>query len=193
MVSLGVITLIPLAFLVTPHDVSIAYAQGNFSSLNPYLIKNQSNQTLGPPIYTETTKSTNTRVLSIDPVPTVEVSYVGNSTMNRSTTQTIGTIVDKMGADGAVYSQGQAIILNENGQVFTYKTESKGYYNPDGSFTDNGVMMFDIPFQDSKESGSSSSNATSTNSTMNINNIFGIYKKTVDPLGKGFTKVWKWD
>jgi hypothetical protein len=165
------------------------------SSSNLHLLNDdvtQSNMTLGTPIYVESTKSTNTRVLSVDPIPTVEVSYVGNSTVDGSPTQTIGTIVDKMGADGAVHSKGQAIILNANGQVITYKIESKGYYNPDGSFTDNGIMTFSIPFQGSSENGTSSNNTSTINTALELNKVFGIYKKTVDPMGNGFTKVWKW-
>ena len=35
---------------------------------------------LGSTFYTENTKSTNIKVLSIDPIPTVEVTYTGNRT-----------------------------------------------------------------------------------------------------------------
>lgn len=186
------ISLLVITLIVTSNDLSTVNAQSNSSSVNPHLVMSDTNQTLGSPIYIETTQSTNMRVLSVDPIPTVEVSYVGNSTINGSPTQTIGTIVDKMGADGAVHSKGQAIILSANGKVLTYKLESKGYYNPDGSFTDNGVMTFSVPFQGSNKNGTIYNNPSSTNSTMEITNMFGIYKKTVDPMGNGFTKVWKW-
>lgn len=194
-VSLVGITIFIFSSIVSSNGLSTVTAQSNLSSLNPHLFNSDialDNLTLGAPIYIESTKSTNTRVLSVDPIPSVEVSYIGNSTIDGSPTQTIGTIVDKMGADGAVHSKGQAIILNSNGQVLTYKIESKGYYNPDGSFTDNGVMTFSIPFHGSMENVTNSKNASSINSITEINNMFGIYKKTVDPMGNGFTKVWKW-
>ena len=147
---------------------------------------------LGSPFYTENTKSTNTKVTSIDPIPTVEVTYTGNSTIGEAPTQTIGTIVDKMNTDGTVSSKGQAIILTASGQVITYRSESVGTYNPDGSFSDSGVMVFHVPFKmNSSNSTGLSSNSTDTLSTQ-FDNLFGIYKKTVDPEGNGLTKVWKW-
>ena len=147
---------------------------------------------LGSPFYTENTKSTNIKVSSIDPIPTVEVTYTGNSTIGKAPTQTIGTIVDKMNTDGTVSSKGQAIILTATGQVITYRSESIGNYNPDGSFSDSGVMVFQVPFKMiSANSTGLSFNSTDTLYTQ-FDNLFGIYKKTVDPEGNGLTKVWKW-
>ena len=132
------------------------------------------------------------KCISIDPIPTVEVTYTGNSTMGGAPTQTIGTIVDKMNTDGTVSSKGQAIILTASGQVITYRSESIGTYNPDGSFSDSGVMVFHLPFKmNSTNSTGLSSNSTDTFYTQ-FDNLFGIYKKTVDPEGNGLTKVWKW-
>jgi hypothetical protein len=148
---------------------------------------------LGSPFYTENTKSTNTKVTSIDPIPTVEVTYTGNSTIGEAPTQTIGTIVDKMNTDGTVSSKGQAIILTASGQVITYRSESVGTYDPDGSFSDSGVMIFHVPFKmNSSNSTGLSSNSTDNNLSTQFDNLFGIYKKTVDPEGNGLTKVWKW-
>ena len=145
----------------------------------------------GYPFYTENTKSTNTKVSSIDPIPTVEVTYTGNSTINGSPTQTIGTITDKMNNDGSVSSKGQAIILTSLGQVLTYRSESIGTYNPDGSFSDSGIMVFHIPFK-MNTTNSTDSSSNSTDALYNqFDNLFGIYKKTVDPQGNGLTKVWK--
>lgn len=170
-------------------------AQSNPSSdIRDSILNNAShwNQTLGDPFYLENTKSTNMRVLNVESIPTVEVSYVGNSTINGSPTQTIGTIIDKMDADGAVHSKGQAIILTVNGQVITYKSESKGYYNPDGSFSDNGIMTFSIPFQGDNANNTIYSDISHGDNVSKFNDVFGIYKKTVDPMGNGFTQVWKW-
>jgi hypothetical protein len=147
---------------------------------------------IGDPFYTENTKSTNIKVLSIIPIPSVEVTYTGNSTMGGAPTQTIGTTVDKMNTDGTVSSKGQAIILTASGQVITYRSESIGTYNPDGSFSNNGVMVFHLPFKTNSTSyAGMSSNSTDTIYTQ-FDNLFGIYKKTVDPEGNGLTKVWKW-
>jgi len=139
------------------------------------------------------------RVLNVDNLPSVEVSYNGNSTINGSPSQTIGTIVDEMGAEGAVHSNGQAIILTATGQVITYKSQSVGYYNPDGSFSDSGIILFSLPFYSSTNTlNSNNNNLTNSQSSMGtndyseFNNVLGIYKKTVDPLGNGLTKVWKW-
>jgi hypothetical protein len=155
-------------------------------------INNDFSEGLGSPFYSENTKSTNIKVSSIDPIPTVEVTYTGNSTIDGAPTQTIGTIVDKMNNDGTVSSKGQAIILTASGQVITYRSESIGNYNPDGSFSDSGIMVFQLPFK----TNSATSTSLSSNSTDSLNaqfdNLFGIYKKTVDPEGNGLTKVWKW-
>ena len=160
-------------------------SNSNLSTMDDYDI-------LGSPFYTENTKSTNIKVSSIDPIPTVEVTYTGNSTIGGAPTQTIGTIVDKMNNDGTVSSKGQAIILTASGQVITYRSESIGNYNPDGSFSDSGIMVFHLPFKmNSANSTSLSSNSTDSLYTQ-FDNLFGIYKKTVDPEGNGLTKVWKW-
>jgi hypothetical protein len=182
---------------------SAVYAQTNNSSSTldgssvqeKALTKSASSieENIGQPFYVENTKSTSMRVLSVDSLPSVEVSYVGNSTINGSPTQTIGTIVDKMGSEGAVHSKGQAIILTATGQVITYKSESVGYYNPDGSFSDSGIIQFGLPFQGSNNSNNATAlSELSDDSFEEFNNVLGIYKKTVDPLGNGFTKVWKW-
>jgi hypothetical protein len=153
-------------------------------------------ETLGQPFYVENTKSTYMRVLNVDNLPSVEVSYNGNSTISGSPTQTIGTVVDKMGSDGAVHSNGQAIILTATGQVITYKSQSIGYYNPDGSFSDSGIIMFSLPYHGSVNTSgnlTSSQGNLGENDYSEFNNVLGIYKKTVDPFGNGLTKVWKWD
>ncbi|VFJ12931.1 hypothetical protein [Candidatus Nitrosocosmicus franklandus] len=182
--------------------VSNAYAQETNTTTvsTPMSIQgNESNnissitENIGQPFYVENTKSTNMRVLNVENVPTVEVTYIGNSTINGSPTQTIGTIIDKMGSDGAVHSKGQAIILTATGQVITYKSESIGYYNPDGSFSDSGIMEFGLPFGGSNGSNSTLQDAGSADKSYSeFKNVLGIYKKTVDPLGNGITKVWKW-
>jgi hypothetical protein len=187
------ICITPILFLTIESNfiLSFALAQPSImSSENP--VNNYTNNGLGVPTYVETTKSTNIRVTNIDPIPTVEVTYNGNSTIGGSPTQTIGTIIDKMNTDGTVSSNGQAIILTASGQVITYRSESIGTYNPDGSFSDSGAMVFQLPFKmNSTNSTGSSSNSTDSLYTQ-FDNLFGIYKKTVDPEGNGLTKVWKW-
>ncbi len=175
--------------------VSFTFAQTgslHANSSNSNLLTMNNENVIGEPFYTENTKSTNIKVLSIDPIPSVEVTYTGNSTMDGAPTQTIGTIVDKMNADGTVSSKGQAIILTASGQVITYRSESIGTYNPDGSFSNSGVMVFHLSLKTNSTSSTGvSSNSTGTNYTQ-FDNLFGIYKKTVDAEGNGLTKVWKW-
>jgi hypothetical protein len=171
------------------------HGQTDLVSMDSSNSKNKSNNFsdgLGAPFYIESTKSTNIKVITIDPIPSVEVTYTGNSSIGGAPTQTIGTTVDKMNTDGTVSSKGQAIILTASGQVITYRSESIGNYNPDGSFSNSGVMVFHLPFKtNSTGSAGVSSNSTDTISTQ-FDNLFGIYKKTVDPEGNGLTKVWKW-
>ena len=195
---LEILNSIILAFLITlgsNSNAHFAIAQIEMTDFNATNIDNMnhiSSGNLDDSFYTENTKSTNIKVSSIDPIPTVEVTYTGNSTIGGAPTQTIGTIVDKMNNDGTVSSKGQAIILTSIGQVITYRSESIGNYNPDGSFSDSGIMVFHMPFQlNSGNSTEESSNSTDTLYTQ-YDNLFGIYKKTVDPEGNGLTKVWKW-
>jgi hypothetical protein len=162
-----------------------------FAQTSNSLIKNNNvtinSYSLGKPVYLENTKSTSTRVLDITLAPTVEVSYMGNGTLGNFITQIIGTTVNKMSSDGAVNTKGQAILTANNGQVITYTTQSRGYYNFDGSFTDSGVMIFNMPFL----SSSNSPNDTHVELS-NFDNMVGIYQKTVDKYGYGLTKVWNW-
>lgn len=143
-------------------------------------------------IYTENTKSTNIRVLSISPLPIVEITYNGNSSINGSPTQTIGTIIDTMEDQGVIHSEGKAIILTETGQIITYRSESVGHYNPDGSFSDSGIIFFNSPYQGAKDNETNSRSNTNNMLNTDFDDVLGIYKKTVDPAGNGFMKVWKW-
>ena len=186
------------SFMILESVSTISFTFGQIGSLqanssNSSLLTMNNENVIGDPFYTENTKSTNIKVLSIDPIPSVEVTYTGNSTMGGAPTQTIGTTVDKMNTDGTVSSKGQAIILTASGQVITYRSESIGNYNPDGSFSNSGVMVFHLPFK----TNSTASTGISLNSTDTIyaqfDNLFGIYKKTVDSEGNGLTKVWKWE
>ena len=144
-ISLASFMLIESDSLVSSTFGQTGPLQTNSSSSN--LLTMNDYDILGSPFYTENTKSTNIKVTSIDPIPTVEVTYTGNSTIGEAPTQTIGTIVDKMNTDGTVSSKGQAIILTASGQVITYRSESIGNYDPDGSFSDSGVMVFHVPFK----------------------------------------------
>ncbi len=188
--SLVSFMMIESASTVSPTFGQTGSLQANSSSSS--LLTMNNDNIIGDPFYTENTKSTNIKVLSIDPIPTVEVTYDGNSTIGGAPTQTIGTIVDKMNTDGTVSSKGQAIILTASGKVITYRSDSIGTYNPDGSFSDSGVMVFHLPFNANATSSTGLySNSTDTIYTQ-FDNLFGIYKKTVDPEGDGLTKVWKW-
>ncbi|MDR4492243.1 MAG: hypothetical protein R2685_15305 [Candidatus Nitrosocosmicus sp.] len=144
------------------------------------------------PFYTENTKSNNLRVLSIDPIPSVEVTYEGNSSIDGSPNHILGTIIDTMGKDGLVHSEGKAIILTPMGEIIAYRTESIGHYNPDGSFSDSGIIFFTIPFSELNNTNKTSQHITGDGSYSVFNNLMGIYKKTVDPSGNGLMKVWKW-
>lgn len=148
---------------------------------------------LTSPFYIENTKSTNLRVLSIDPQPTIEVTYEGNSTINDEPTQTFGTIIDTMNEDGMIYSDGKAMILTSTGKIITYKTQSIGQYNPDGSFSDSGVIFFNLPIHYPENNKTDILSNDFAKSYLGFNNLLGIYKKTVDPLGNGLTTVWKWN
>ena len=70
-----------------------------------------------------------------------------------------------MNNDGTVSSKGQAIILTALGQVITYRSESIGTYNPDGSLSDRGMMVFHLPFK----INSANSTGALSNSTDSLN------------------------
>ena len=185
---------IMIAFESVNHDqFTFSRTTMPLNSSNTAFVGNMNSNNMSDPFYTENTKSTNTKVSSIDPIPTVEVTYIGNSTINGAPTQTIGTITDKMNKDGSVSSKGQAIILTALGQVLTYGSESIGTYNADGSFSDSGIMVFHMPFKMNPTNSTDTSSNTTDPLQTQFDNLFGIYKKTVDPDGNGLTKVWKWN
>jgi hypothetical protein len=194
----------PRAVLAQNTNPQSSSSSNSNSELLDSVTKNSSDieQLLGQPFYIENTKSTNMRVLNVDTLPSVEVSYNGNSTINGSPTQTIGTVVDMMGSEGTVHSEGKAIILTATGQVIAYKSKSIGYYNPDGSFSDSGIILFSMPLVGSTNNNNEKSTKNLTGPQGNsseedtdyseFSNLLGIYKKTIDPVGNGLTKVWKW-
>ena len=187
-----IVTVIPLNPL---NQVIVAQSPVKF----PDLLHNQNAtdsadlRPLEKPFYLEHTQSTNMRVLSIDPDPIVEVSYTGNSSIGGEPSQTFGTIIDKTGPDGSVFSTGKAIIIVGDGQIITYKSESKGNYNPDGSFSDSGIIMFALPFKNSNQLVTSVESNSTNSSQLVFDNTVGIYKKSVDDKGNGLMTAWKWD
>jgi hypothetical protein len=191
-----VITIVFIGASNYDNDIIITFGQVISNSpavenIHHSIMKNNSG-VFNNTFYVESTESTNMRVLSIDPFPVVEVTYIGNSSIGGSPTQTIGTIIDSMADDGLVHSNGQAIVLTGDGQVLTYKTESVGHYKPDGSFYDKGMILFRFPhpsFNIQPEKTEVNFNGTLYKE---FNNLLGFYEKTVDPSGIGYTKVWKW-
>lgn len=154
----------------------------------------ESQEKLGNLFYTENTKSSGMRVIDVNINPAVEISYIGNSTIGNSSTQTIGTVESTMDYDGVIHSNGKAIITSQNGQVITYTSISKGQYNTDGSFSDSGMMIFNLPFQSTSTNTmntSLDSNSTGQNDLSEFDDKVGVYKKTVDRFGNGITEVWE--
>lgn len=156
----------------------------------------ESQETLGNLFYTENTQSSGMRVIDVNINPIVEISYTGNSTIGNSSTQTIGTVESTMDYDGVIHSNGKAIITSQNGQVITYTSISKGQYNADGSFSDSGMMIFNLPFQSlaaaNTTNTATNSNSANQNDLSEFDDKVGVYKKTVDRFGNGITEVWEW-
>lgn len=188
------ILLIPMSELSSQLVLAVGVQKESISVNNQQIIPINSNASSTPtlPFYVENTKSSNIEVMSINPFPEVKVTYKGNSSIDGSPTQTIGTIIDTMDQDGAVHSKGQAIILTAFGEIITYRSESVGYYDSYGSFSDSGVILFSLPFNNSAGNKSDIIKNSDGDIYSKFNNAVGIYKKKVDPQGNGLTTVWKW-
>ncbi|KAA2282091.1 hypothetical protein [Candidatus Nitrosocosmicus sp. SS] len=122
----------------------------------------------------------------------VEVTYTGNSTIEGPSTQTFGTIIGTLDENVVLHFKVKVIILFASGNILTHESESILHHDPDGSFSDSSVIIFESPFESTNSHSILKGTSSVSNSFIHkFNDVFGSYKTTVDPSGNSIPQVQK--
>ena len=133
--------------------------------------------TLGDLIIDGIDRPTVIRVLDANG-PILEKSYIGNATILGNTSATyFGTLTTHPRSEGSTYSEGQAVIMTEDGEMIAHVSQGIGGYDfVTGKIKNHGSTFF------------------STNSTGGLgflNNMVGIWADEIDPVtGIAHAKTW---
>ncbi len=130
---------------------------------------------LGEQIGESKGKRTVRRVLSTDP-PTAEVSFEDSGNMLGVATTGFGTYTSVVRPDGAVYGEGDGVIMTTEGEMITWKGSGLGKFGPGGAISYRGILYYRTPSE----------------KLAHLNNTCGVFEFEVDPSGSTATKIWEW-
>ena len=133
---------------------------------------------LGELIYEHKAKITGNRVLDVDG-PKIETSYSGTGTFKGGAKVIdMGTYTGKAKSSGAVYGEGQGVVMTIDGnEMATWKGSGIGRMNAGGKMSWRGALFYDT---------------TSTGTLSFLNNVVAVFEYEVDEEGNTSAKVWQW-
>ena len=134
---------------------------------------------LGDLISEEKGKITSQRVLDVEGgIPKIEASF--SATGNYRGVETTATITywSTPRPGGAIYGEGQGVIMSKDGQEMAIWT-GQGI----GRFTSPGKIRF---------TGSLFFSTSSTGRLSFLNNLVGVFEYETDESGNTSAKVWEW-
>lgn len=145
---------------------------------NEISLEEMNEANLGKPFYVEHVTPTAIRVVDVNGVPRLEVSYTGLATLNGINVTDFGTYQELRSEKGSFYSEGRGVIRADNSETATYVSHTVGHSTEDGKWVDHGTLIFRAP-TDGKLSF--------------LNNLIAVFKDEA-PKGKSsLVKVWKWE
>ena len=162
-----------------PHGIQIQN-QDAYATTATGNVSTNVNKTLGSPLYEEHTKSTGIRVVDVTHGPKIEISFAGNGTINGTTTVSdIGTIwtIPTSSDYTSLYSEGQGVLMTEQGSMATYTQQASGEITSDGRVLFRGSMFF---------------NSSPSGELAFLDDIIGVYDYESDLAGNAERTVWKW-
>lgn len=129
---------------------------------------------LGDLVFEEKGKVTGRRVLDAS---TMEVSFQTQITVKGVSGTNMGTYTTTMLPDGAMYGQGQGVVMSKDGQVITWKGNGVGRFTAQGKIRYTGALY---------------TNTQSRGSLASLNNSVVVYEHEGDMEGNVATKGWEW-
>ncbi len=134
---------------------------------------------LGDQISEENGKITNQRVLDVvGGEPKIETSF--SATGNYRGVETTATITycGSPRPGGAIYGEGQGVLMSKNGQeMATWTGQGIGRFTAPGKIRFTGSLFF---------------NTSSTGKLAFLNNLVGVFEYETDESGNTSAKVWEW-
>jgi hypothetical protein len=131
---------------------------------------------LGEQIGTGQGKRTARRVVSVDPVMKVEVSFEDMTKMLGFDGMNIGTYTSSTRADGTLDGEGIGVFATLDGQIATWKGIGTGQLKPGGAVSYRGCLTY----------------STTSPKLAKLNSIAGVFEFEVDAAGNTQTKMWEW-
>ena len=132
---------------------------------------------LGDKIGEESGLIIGTKVLSVDPSPTLEVSFQAQGRLLGIETTEIGTYTSRMRADGTIYGEGQGVTMAADGSTATWKGSGVGRATGEGMAASyRGAIYY----------------STQSESLARLNEIAAIYEFEVDAAGAVSAVIWEW-
>ena len=123
-----------------------------------------------------TGKRTARRVLSVQPAPTVEVSFEESGTILGHPMNNMGTYWSGFRPDGSLYGEGQGVVITSEGEMATWKGQGVGKLGPGGAVSYRGSLYFN----------------TSSAKLASLNTMAVAFEYEVDAAGNTKTKGWEW-
>jgi hypothetical protein len=134
---------------------------------------------LGELIEVSRGKTTNERVLDVDP-PKVVTSFKMERNFKGTLCTEIGSYTAVLGEGGILQGEGYGIITPKDGQgMATWKGQGIGKFTGPGKVSFRGSIFLKVP---SIEGGELS----------NLNNLVGVFEYETDENGNCSSKTWEW-
>jgi hypothetical protein len=132
---------------------------------------------LGEQIGQERGKITARRVLPSDGHgPKIEVSFQASGQFLGTEATDIGTYCSVVQPNGALYGEGQGIIMTANGDVIPWTGAGRGRFTEQGGVSFRGAVYYQ----------------TSSEKFAQLNNVAIIYEHESDRDGNVATQYWVW-
>lgn len=116
------------------------------------------------------------RVVAIEPVYKVEVSFEDVTTILGVTGMNIGTYVSVPKPDGSLNGVGEGVFATLDGDAVTWRGVGAGQFREDGGVRYVGCLSY----------------STASAKLSHLNKIAGIFEFDVDVAGNTQTKIWEW-
>jgi hypothetical protein len=134
---------------------------------------------LGDIIGEEKGKITGQRVLDVEGgAPKMETSF--SATGNYRGVETTATVTywGSLRPDGAIYGEGQGVLMSKDGQeMATWTGQGIGRFTAPGKVRFTGSLFFNTP---------------STGKLAFLKNLVGVFEYQTDESGNTSSKVWEW-
>ena len=116
------------------------------------------------------------RVLSVDSLFKVEVSFEDRGKMLGMEGGNIGTYVSTPRADGSLFGEGQGVFITKDGETVAWKGVGTGRFTGGGAVSYRGSLVY----------------TTASTKLAPLNAIAGVFEFEVDPDGNTLSKIWAW-